>query len=193
MKAKSLKASLTRWTGFPKVGSAFQPSLTLGGPRDDEAVSGCAAQGAIRYDLQELHLRIGRAWARDDSLDGISPRDLRQLPWVLFYPPDRNPNHWLGGDSRLVREYNSWLVSGRRTRSALALLHEFLRAYPTDLRTFDNLRESLRRFLGDSRRPPLPSVRKWHQRCRDFGLLDADKGMDSSKNTCQPPSVVTTT
>lgn len=177
MRTKSLKASLTRWTGFPKVGSAFQPSLTSRAARETTKLfQDVQPKGPSRYDLQELHLRVGGVWARDDSLDGTSPRDLRQLPWVLFYPPDRNPHHWLGGDSRLIGEYIGWLFNGRRTRSALALLHEFLRVYPTDLRTFDDLRRFLREYLEGSRQPPLPSVRKWQQRCRGFGLLDADKG-----------------
>ena len=177
MRGRSLKDSLTRWTGFPKVGSTFHPSSTSRAARETTKLfQDVQPKEPSRYDLQQLHRRVRRAWARDYSLDGISPRDLRQLPWVLFYPPDRNRNHWLGGDSRLVREYSGWLFNGRRARSVLALLHEFLRVYPTDLRTFDDLRKCLRRSLEDSRRPPLQSVRKWQERCKFFSLLDADKG-----------------
>ena len=177
MRAKSLMDSLTHWTGFPKVGSAFQPSFTSRAARETTKLfQDVQPKEPSRYDLQELHLRVGRAWARDNSLDRISPRDLRQLPWVLFYPPDWRSSRWFGADSRLVRKYIGWLFNGRRTRSSLALLHEFLRVYPTDLRTFHYLRRFLRRSLEDSRRAPLPSVRKWQERCRTFRLLDADRG-----------------
>ena len=177
MKDRSLRDSLTRWTGFPAIGSSFEPRLTPQAAREMARLfQDVQPKEPSRYDLQELHGRVGLAWYRGSSLEGISPRDLRQLPWVLFYPPEGDPRNWLGANSQVVREYCGWLLSARRTRSALVLLHEFLRAYPIDLPTFEDLRRFLRRFLEDSRRPLLPSVRKWRHRGRVFGLLDADEG-----------------
>ena len=70
-----------------------------------------------------------------------------------------------------MEAYGRWLLDGRRSRSVLALLHEFLRIYPTDLPTFDDLRQLLQRAVeGGSSLPP--SLLKWRQRCLDSWLLE---------------------
>ena len=184
MNKPSLKDSLTRWTGFPKVGSTFEPRKTrreaakvgkLFGdvqPRDPET-----------YDLRVLHRRVVESWRRDRSLAQLASRDLRRLPWVLFYPrPEKGrtrqqgPIGWLGAKPGIVQQYGRWLSNGHRTRSVLILMHEFLRVYPTDLRTFDDLRKLLRNAIERGSSPPPASVRRWRQRSQDFNLLGADGG-----------------
>ena len=181
--APSLKGSLVNWTGFPKLERRFEPRRTRAA-----AIQVTRQLGDIEpkmpepYDLSALYRRVMESWHRHHSIAKLSSRDLQRLPWVLFYaPPVRSRSRqqgttgWLGGMPSVVQEYQLWLSRGRRTRSILALLHEFLRVYPTDLPTFDDLRKTLRAAVVDGRSSP-PSLRKWSRRCMDFKLLEADGG-----------------
>lgn len=177
MKGRSLKDSLTRWTGFPKLESSFEPRSTR------EAASQVAKllqdvdpKVPTSLDLQKLYRRLATEWRRTHSLGRVSPRDLRQLPWVLFYPQLSDSSGWLGARPGIVHEYSQWLMHGRRTRSVLALLHEFLRVYPTQLTTFDELRVLLHKALEGGAPSPPASLRKWARRCAHFELLEADRG-----------------
>ena len=182
--APSLMDSLAHWTSFPKLERRFEPRRTR-----------AAAAQVIRrlgdiepkppepYDLKALYWRVMGSWQRHYSLEGVSSRDLQRLPWVLFYESrDRRrsrhqgPIGWLAGKPRVVQDYRRWLLRARRARPVQALLREFLRVYPTDLRTFDDLREILQVSVMGGSSPP-PSLRKWRQRCREFQLLEADGGM----------------
>lgn len=171
MKAPSLKDSLEGWARFPGVERTFEPQRTRKAAAVVEKMLGeDPPPKPSLYDLQTLHRRVAEKWRDDRSISGIEPRDLRRLPWVFFYPSRHQPTAWLGAESRIVEEYGRWLSAGGRTRSVLALLHEFLRAYPTDLPTSEDLRRLLRKILEGSSSPP-PSLKKWQQRCLDFEFL----------------------
>ena len=175
--ARSLKHSLTRWTGFPKLESSFEPRSTREASRKvAKLLQDVDPKVPTSLDLQELHRRLATEWQRTDSLRRVSPRDLRRLPWVLFYPQLSDSGGWLGAKPRVIHEYSQWLLHGRRTRAVLALLHEFLRVYPTHLTTFDELRVLLHNALDGGASSPPASLRKWTRRCADFGLLDTDRG-----------------
>ena len=177
MKRKSLKESLTRWTGFPHIDRSFEPRLTrLAATRVTKLLQDVEPRAPAGFDLQRLYRRVRKEWRRSQSLSQIRPRDLRQLPWALFYPARQDSAGWLGATPSIVEEYGRWLLRGRKTRPVLALLHEFLHEYPTELRTFDELRVLLRKVLTGGALTPAPSLRKWQQRCADFPLLAADGG-----------------
>ena len=177
MKGKSLKDSLTRWTGFPRIDRTFEPRLTRrAATRVTKLLQDVDPRPPTGFDLQLLYRRVRKEWLNSRSLDRTSPRDLRQLPWVLFYPPQQDPARWLGADPGVVTQYSRWLLRGRKTRSVLALLHEFLLVYPTKLPTFDLLRILLRKALSGGASTPAPSLRKWQERWADFPLLEADGG-----------------
>lgn len=195
MKDRSLRDSLTQWTGLPKLGAAFEPYQTRSAAgRVGKLLQDIDPKKPARYDLQLLHGRVAKEWRRSYSLAKVSPRDLRQLPWVLFYPALADSRNWLGAKPRLLREYDRWLMSGRRTRSVLALLHEFLRAYPTDLPSFGALRTLLGRVMHDGISPPPASMQKWVRRSREFGFLDTDRGkrlvFDLLGTTADPEEVL---
>ena len=179
--APSFKDSLARWTGFPKLQRRFEPRRTRAA-----AVLVTRQLGDLEpkppepYDLESLYWRVMGSWRRHGSLESVSSRDFQRLPWVLFYRPQhgsrprpKGPFGWLGGKPRVVQDYRRWLSRARRSRSAQALMHEFLRVYPTDLQTFGDLRDMLQAVVVDSPSPP-PSLRKWRQRCLDYHLLEAD-------------------
>ena len=89
---------------------------------------------------------------------------------------DAGRTRWLGARPRVVQEYTRWLSEGGRTRSALSLLHEFLRVYPIDLPTFDHLRRLLESTVQGRSSTPPPSLKRWRERCEDFDLLRRNGG-----------------
>ena len=182
--APSLKDSLDRWIGFPKLELRFEPRRTRAAAAQViRRLGDIEPKPPESYDLKALYWRVMGSWRRHRSLEGVSSRDLQRLPWVLFYEPrdrrrtrQQGPIGWLAGKPRVVQDYRRWLFRARRARPVQALLREFLRVYPTDLRTFDDIREILQVSVVSSSSPP-PSLRKWRQRCREFQLLEADGGM----------------
>jgi hypothetical protein len=121
-------------------------------------------------DLDELAARITQTWRESHSLAGLSKRDLRLLPWVLFYPPGQD-EAWLGGDRELLRDYRGWLAQGHRSRAVVALLYEYLAAYPRQLSTFDQVRTLLREAVL---RSDAIGLHRWRERCTEFLLLEED-------------------
>lgn len=182
MKALSLKDSLERWVGPPRLESVFEPRRTRDAASEVEKQLGdVGVKEPEPYDQEELYQRIWESWRRDHSLEQVSARDLRRLPFVLFYlPADENRNkgqgstkYWLGAQPGIVREYAEWLTNGQRAGSVRELLRQFLGVYPVGLRTFDDLRQLLRKTVEGNSSPP-PPLKKWQQRCLDFGFLEKD-------------------
>ena len=180
MVAPSLKDALSSWPGFPKVGRVFEPRRAQGAVVElDKTFGDVEPRMPEPYDLEVLYRRVRESWHRHRSLDHVDPRDLRRLPWVVFYPlsnEDRagrdDAADWLGAQVDVVAQYGSWLSAGRRSRSVLALLHEFLRVYPSFLPTFDDLRKLLYSIVVESlSSSSVPSLYRWRQRCLDFQLL----------------------
>lgn len=186
MTGPSLKDSLSRWSGFPEIRKSFEPLQMRGAARRVTQLLGDVRPRPLTpYDLGVLYRRVAEAWNRDHKLDRLESRDLRRLPWVLFYSPqhkgrssDSNHNNWLGANPRIIQQFGVWLSDGNRTGAILALLHEYLRVYPADLQTFDGLRQLLRNAIehGSASVPVSPRLRRWRERCRDFALLGADRG-----------------
>ncbi len=175
----SLKDSLERWTDVVKTESTFAPrQIRAAAIEVGKQLRDVEMKEPEPYDLVALYRRVRESWHRDHSLEGVSLRDLRRLPWILFYSSmndslsrHQDPNGWLGCQPGIVREYGSWLSGGQRTGSVRALLNEFLRVYPVDLPTFEPLLGLLRKTVEDDR-SSLPSMQKWKQRCLDFGYLE---------------------
>jgi hypothetical protein len=150
----------------------FQPThIRKAAAAVEKTLGDLEAKKPADYDLAPLHQRIHASWRRHGSLRSVSARDLRRLPWVLFFPAHEKTGRWLGADSGVVRSYGQWLSEGHRSRAVIALLHEFLRVYPAELETFEELRALLRLSIQAA---GTPSLRRWKQRCADYHLLDED-------------------
>lgn len=175
MSTPTLKDSLKGWTGFPRMMEAFEPRHARAASiRVARRLESDTLRKPEPYDLKVLHRRVSAVWKRDRALDRIRLRDLRRIPWILFY--GESPANWLGADSDMVNRFGLWLRGSARPSSLRSLLHEFLRVYPAELDTFDQVRSLLMDVIEDGRSSP-PSLRRWRQRCKDFGLLDGDHGL----------------
>lgn len=182
MNGPSLKNLLDGWSGPPKVGDLFEPRRARAAESEvKKRLGDVEMKEPESYDLDDLYKRIKASWLQDGSLERVSARDLRRLPFVLFYSPtDGNrtrgqgsTNYWLGAQPGIVRAYDQWLSNGQRSGSVREMLKQFLGAYPVDLRTFEDLRQLLRKTVEGGSSPP-PSLKKWQQRCLDFGFLEKD-------------------
>ena len=181
MNTQSLQDSLARWTGFPRLARTFEPRRTrIAAARVAMQLGDVKPKQPTPYDMRGLYERVMESWRRDRSLERVAFRDRRKLPWILFYPPlregripEQGPTGWLGAKPRIVQEYGRWLSDGHRPQSVTALLHEFLRVYPTDLPTFDDLRRLLQNAVEGSPSRPSVSLQRWRQRCQDSGLLES--------------------
>lgn len=175
MTSRSLKTSVTRWVGLPRLHAAFAPHASREAANHVSRLLGdMEPKPARQLDLGDLHTRVRDEWDTRYSLSGNVARDMRQLPWILFYPPRSVPTRWLGAEPRIVGEYGAWLRAGRRTRSALALLYEFLRVYPVDLPSFPHLRQLLREVVEGVDSTPPPSLERWRERCSKYWFLEDD-------------------
>ena len=179
MNIPSLKDSLERWTGPPKLEPGLEPRRAkIAASKVAKQLGDVEMKEPEPYDLPDLYERILAAWRRDRSLYRVSARDLRRLPFVVFFSPtDGNrsrgqgsTNYWLGGQTGIVREYERWLSKGPRAGSLRELLKQFLGVYPVDLPTFEDLRQLLQMAM-EGTSSLSPSLEKWRQRCLDFGLL----------------------
>ena len=179
MSTPSLRDSLERWTGSPKLERVFEPRRTREAASEvEKQLGGVQMKEPEPYDLDDLYKRIMASWRQDHSLERVSAGDMRRLPFVLFYSPtddnrtrgEGSTNYWLGAQPGIVREYGEWLSNGRRAGSVRELLKQFLGFYPVGRRTFDDLRRLLQKTVNGGSSPP-PSLQKWQQRCLDSGFL----------------------
>lgn len=184
MNQPSLRGCLNSWTGFPKIRNEFGPvKMRRAEIEVSKRLGDVRPRKPPNYDLKDVYLRVVRSWNQDHSLDQISIGDLRRLPWVLLFPEKqgqaRNATYtsWLGADPDVVQQFGDWLSSRNKTGPILALLHEFLRVYPAELGTFDDIRRLLMNSIELGSPPRSPSLGRWRERCRDFALLDSDGGL----------------
>lgn len=179
---------LEHWTGFPEVRANFRPGHSLqvatwASARLQKVVL-CPPSDLA---LEKLYWRLVSCRKRGDLIGTADPRDLRRVPWVLFYSPTRSQpmdqgsnrpeSHWLAADPDFLQQFLQWLLDSRRTRPQLSLLYQFFQVYPKSLPTFPTLVSSLRKIFLSNSAPRVLSIQKWQERCRDFSLLELHGGI----------------
>ena len=177
---QGLLGRLTDWTGFSPLSDSFKPQHTIEAARRvREKIDGQEAKPPPKYDLEELYKRVCSTWMRTKSLNDLAARDMKRLPWVLYFLPAAQTRarsaRMLGEDPEFIRCYGAWLAQASKSAAVRALLYNFLGYYPRGLDTFDSVREILLRELRASR---TPSLNRWRTRCSDHGLLDRDGELD---------------
>lgn len=123
------------------------------------------------YDLDDLYHRVARLMRQKESILSLSLRELRRVPWVLFYSPQgERDSQWIGCSFSVLQDYETWILQKGRSGSPVhALVHEFIRVYPRDIETFDEWRDLIRRVL---RYRELPSLERWKTACEKHSLLE---------------------
>ena len=151
---QGLRDALDSWTPpvFGRYGTT--PKKTIRADKEVTERFGREARPPEEYDLQPLFARARRA-ADKGRLLNLEHRDLRRLPWVLFYPSDSLPGSWLGARPDVQRSFRKWVGGRQRTGTVVALVHEFLRVHPTDLSTFEDWLELVRSLVANGRSPSL--------------------------------------
>ena len=95
------------------------------------------------------------------ALDSISPRSLKQAPWVCFFQVADKPI--LGKDTGLTKAMLRLFKDRGRPLLVMSLLHCFLRDYPQEWTTFDTWRSGIEELLSakdDRRALTLDRVRR---------------------------------
>ena len=199
MTEPSLKHALARWSGLSlRSRKSLEPvEIKRAAVAVVRILGDEQSRKPADYDLKKLYQRVAGAWKRycihfnDDQIGGetmgwaeffemedrkAASRDLRKVPWILFYSPDSHSgtDGCLGADSRFVKHYGRWLHERMIARSIRMLIYEFLIVYPTELPTFESLRTLLQKSITGTRELDRVSLRKWQERCEQFGILNMD-------------------
>jgi hypothetical protein len=122
-------------------------------------------------ELDALYRRVRTHWDRHNALPDLTRRELKGLPWVAFYPADSTPDTWLAAQSPFWGAFQRVLDGGRPAAAVAALLQAFLLYYPRGLHTYGSVARLLDVWLDSTE---LRRLRRWKERCRNFGLTKAD-------------------
>ena len=171
---QGLSGRLADWVGFTPLPATFRPQRIIeAAERVREKMEVSEAKPPAAYDMGDLYRRVRDTWTSTQSLNSLAARDMKRLPWVLYFlPPARaHPpsSRMLGEDPDLVQCYGAWLAQRSKSAAVRALLYNFLGYYPRTHGTFDAVRETL---LREVRASKTPSLNRWWRRCREHGLLD---------------------
>lgn len=100
--------------------------------------------------------------ARRDKtpLSSLAARDLRWVPFALFYPT-ASPSEWLANDERLVKEYLRWIEAGRHTRAVARMLRAYVMNFEPSLTTHELLRSGVRKLLRSFDTPRVAERKAW--------------------------------
>ena len=128
-------------------------------------------------ELEVLWGRLHRSWVRHRSFEGLSSRDLRRVPWILFYPAELD-QYWFSKDSEFFDAYRIWLLAGSRASAVSALVGVLLRDWPSDREALNRWLQLAREALTQSRSRRLTV---WRERCAEFGHLE----MEGPRNFAQ--------
>ncbi len=123
-----------------------------------------------RYQLEETWNILSQNWKYKGDITKLQPRYLRQVPWVLFYPPNSQAL-WLGKDEKFAISFLSWLKQNPRPSRIVTLLKVFLQYYPKMLSTFELWRVEIKKLLNE-----IESIRLelWRNRSMKYFFLEPD-------------------
>ncbi|MBF0097056.1 MAG: hypothetical protein HQM04_12535 [Magnetococcales bacterium] len=128
-------------------------------------------QPIMRETLQESRKRVVDHFATQNTLVGLSRRDLRQVPWYVFETDESG--QLLAEITAFFMAWRDWFTDKPSTGTVRALLHNLLLHNPQGVRAMD-WRLMVRQQLEQSQHPQLAS--DW-RRCKRFHLLE-EKGAE---------------
>ena len=126
-----------------------------------------------KFELEETYRAVWSTWEEKRSLEGLGRRDLKRVPWVLFWK-DQQRNRKLAADSSFLQSYAKWLRQVRCPSAVGALVRVLLQYYPAELPTFGDLLQIARTSVAASSKGRL---RNWRERHQQFQLF-SENGPD---------------
>ncbi|NCB39910.1 MAG: hypothetical protein EOM80_14185 [Erysipelotrichia bacterium] len=121
-------------------------------------------------DLEETWNQIKKHLTHKKPLSELPRRALRRLSWLLYYPREQ-PQKWFVHNENLVEELFKLYKKSARPASIISLLHSFLLVYPTEIKTFEAMRNGIEKLVSSSKSCRLGL---WQARCEEFSLLALD-------------------
>lgn len=119
-------------------------------------------------DVERVRDVILQEWHEKRDLHHLSHSDLRWMPWVCFVS-GRESSRPLADDAALSREIVATIREHRRRSLLSALVHAFLRDYPTELKTFEYWRQEVQQLIH---RASSSRFNLWRSRDEKFGLFE---------------------
>ena len=120
-----------------------------------------------KFELDETYRVVSSTWKVKRSLEGLDRRDLKRVPWILFWK-DEQQHELLGADPAFVETYATWLRQIRRPSAVAALIRVLLQYYPVELSTFGELLRIVRICVVAG---PSGRLRAWRERHNEFQLF----------------------
>ena len=185
--AKSLQGALAQWQSpIRRLERDYRPRYTRAAKRRTDSLL-VEQPPPPPPDPKELHRRVERVWRLSGNLDRLGRRDLKHLPWVLFFPSAAERTgrrEWLGARFDFVVAFGKWLSLQKSGRPFKVLIQVFLRTYPVDLDTFGAIRTLLLRALEE---PGRPTLERWRRRNTRYRLLQEDGPAHFFRRLLAPP------
>jgi len=202
---RSLKKTLYHWHPPPYFSCELDAHKTNHASLEcAKVLSSEILREPLDYDLRTLYHRMALIWQRYQSilrsdssekveldwntfyeqqtahLDVFAVRDMRRLPWILFFTPSESKpsgeqivaNNSLSSDELFLRSYFQWIDERGSARSIRTLMQEFLFSYPTNLSTFQFIRIFLKKRILGENAPKTRSIKKWADRSLQFYFLE---------------------
>lgn len=170
---RSAKDTFEAWTAPGVFRREIEPrGIRRARSEVDRVLEAASSVEVNPYDLDDLYERVARIMRQRKSIrDSLKLRDLRRIPWILFYlPEEEHDSRWIGCSSKILEDYGIWILEKKRTGGPVhALMHEFMRVYPHHIETFDGWRELIGRALEYQQ---APSLAKWKTACAKYSLLE---------------------
>lgn len=152
-----------------------QGALNLKWPKLITAAAAVSAQWSDRperklpvFELDRIVRDVEDRWKTEETLDGLSPRESRWLPHVLFHP-ESDRDAWLSRNSGLVEAALQRIR--QRPATLRALLRNVLRVWPAELPSAPRI---WRLLLNELPQATSPRLREWARRTQEYGLLTKD-------------------
>ncbi len=118
-------------------------------------------------DIEVSQRWVSAHFRRQGSLEGLSRRHLKRVPWFLFSVMGEETGS-LAANPAFIRSWLTWLDSQSNSSSLQALLHNFLLHYPDPVDFWGVEIEQRLRQGGRSH------LRALWERCKQFNLLDPE-------------------
>lgn len=175
MESNSLSEILRQVQNDPKLSFWRAPHL----PRIPEQTTAALQRVQSRFantlpsepphiELETLYQKVSRHWFEYTDFSFLLRREKRQLPWLLFYPPNK-PKQWLSLRQGYIQRFLQWLQTEGQSSAYRATLQQWIQHYPIQQSLLlDEFLPAFRKlFLTSS----FSLLATWQELCKTFSYL----------------------